>query len=146
MKLASLSSWAYSCELYNETLNPLNAELNPICHFLALLGAHPIFHISGVRINDLYCSPNIIRVIQSKKKMRWDGHVARMGERRDAYRVLVERPVRKKLLGRLKLRWEDDIKMDVQKVAWECIEWINLAQGRDRCRAFVNTVMKLRVP
>jgi hypothetical protein len=78
--------------------------------------------------------------------MGWDGHVARIGERRGAYRFLVERPIRKRLLGRLKLRWENDIKMVVQKVAWKCMEWINLAQGRDRCRALVNTVMKLRVP
>jgi len=60
-------------------INPLNAELNPICHLLALIGTHHIVHISGVRVkelNDLYCSPNIIRMIKS---MGWAGHVARMG-------------------------------------------------------------------
>jgi len=57
-------------KLHNEELNPLNAKLNPICHMLALLGAHHILHISRVRVNDLYCSPNIVRVIKSRR-MRW---------------------------------------------------------------------------
>ena len=63
-------------------------------------------------LNDLYCSPNIVRVIKSRR-MRWAGHVARMGERRDVYRVLVGKPEGKRPLGRPRRRWEDNIKMDI---------------------------------
>ena len=68
-------------------------------------------------LNDLYCSPNIVRVITSRR-MRWVGHVARMGERRRVYRVLVGKPVGKRPLGRPRHRWEDTIKMDLQEVGW----------------------------
>ena len=64
-------------------------------------------------LNDLYCSPNIVRVIKSKR-MRWAGHVARMGERRGLYRILVGKPEGKRPLGRPRCRWEDNIKMDLQ--------------------------------
>jgi len=66
-------------------------------------------------LNDLYLSPNIVRVIKSRR-MRWAGHVARMGDRRGVYRVLVGKPKRKRTLGRYRLRWEDNIKMDLQEV------------------------------
>ena len=66
-------------------------------------------------LNDLYCSPNIVRVIKSRR-MRWTGHLVRMGERRGVYRVLVGNPERKIPLGRPKRRWQDNIKMDVQEV------------------------------
>jgi len=72
---------------FNSGFKGLNAELNLIYHFLALLGAHPILHVSGVRVNDLYSSPNIVRVIKSRR-MRWARHVTRIGERRGVYRVL----------------------------------------------------------
>jgi hypothetical protein len=68
-------------KLHNEELNPLNAELNSICHLLALLGVHHFLHVSRIRVNDLYSSPNIVRVIKSRR-MRWAGHAARVGERR----------------------------------------------------------------
>jgi hypothetical protein len=68
-------------------------------------------------LNDLYSSPNIIRVIKSRR-MRWMGHVARMGEGRVAYRILVGRPEGRKPLGRPRRRWEDNIKMDLQEVGW----------------------------
>ena len=78
--------------------------------------------------------------------MRWAGHVARMGDRKGVYRVLVGKPEGKRPLGRPRRRWEDNIKMDLQKVGCEAIDWIELAQDRDRWRALVNAVMKLRVP
>jgi hypothetical protein len=68
-------------------------------------------------LNDLYSSPNIIWLIKSRR-MRWAGHVARMGEGRVAYRVLVGRPEGRRPLGRPRCRWEDNIKMDLQEVGW----------------------------
>jgi hypothetical protein len=65
----------------------------------------------------LYSSPNIIRVTKSKR-LRWAGHVARMEERRDAYRTLVEKPEGRRPLGRPRRRWEDNIKMDLREVGW----------------------------
>jgi hypothetical protein len=76
--------------------------------------------------------------------MRWAGNVARMGEKRGAYRILVGRPERRPF-GRPRRRWEDNIKMDRQEVGWG-MDWIELAQDRDRWRALVNAVMNLRVP
>ena len=78
--------------------------------------------------------------------MRWAGHVARMGERRGVYRVLVEKPEGKRILGRPGCRWEDNMKMDIQEMGREGMDWIELAQGRGRWRALVNAVMNLRVP
>ena len=64
--------------------------------------------------------------------MRWAGHVARMGERRDVCRVLVGKPEGKRQLGRPRRRWEDNIKMNVQEVVWGGMDWIELAQDRNR--------------
>jgi hypothetical protein len=69
-----------------------------------------------------------------------------MGERRAAYRALVGKPEGRRPLGRPRRRWEDNIKMDLREVGWGDMDWINLAQDRDRWRALVNTVMNLRVP
>jgi hypothetical protein len=96
-------------------------------------------------LNGLCSSPDIIRVIKSRR-MRWAGHVARMGEGRGAYRVLVGRPEGRRLLGRPRRRWEDNIKMDLQEVGWRVMDWIDMAQDRDRWRAVVSAVMNLRVP
>ena len=97
-------------------------------------------------LNDLYCSPNIVRVRKSRI-MRWAGHVARMGERRGVYRVLVGKPEGKRPLGRPRRRWEDNNnEMDLQEVGCVGMDWIELAQDRDRWRALVNAVMNLRVP
>jgi len=78
--------------------------------------------------------------------MRWAGHVACMGERRGVYRGLVGKLERKRSLGRSRCRWEDNIKIDLQEVECGGIDWIELAQDRDRWRARVTAVMKLRVP
>jgi hypothetical protein len=87
----------------------------------------------------------IIRVIKSRR-LRWAGHVARMGERRGAYRALVGKLEGRRPLGRPTRRWEDNIKIDLREVGWGGMDWINLAQDRDRWRALVYTVMNLRVP
>jgi transposase len=94
--------------LHNEELNPLSAELNPICHLLALLEAHPILHVSRIKVNVLYSSPYIFRVMKSRR-MRWARHVARMEEKRRVYRVWVEKLEEKSLLGRPRRKWEDNI-------------------------------------
>jgi hypothetical protein len=94
---------------------------------------------------DLYSSPNIIRVIKSRG-IKWAGHVARMGEGTDAYRILVGRPDGKRPLVRPRRRWDNNIKMDLQEVGWGSMNWIALAQDRDKWRALVNAVMNLRVP
>ena len=95
-------------------------------------------------INDLYSPPNIVQVI--KLRMIWAEQVARMGERRQVYRVLVGKPDGKKPLGRPRHRWEDNIKMNLQEVGCGGMDWIEVAQDRDRWRAFVNAVMNLWVP
>jgi len=96
-------------------------------------------------LNNLYSSPNTLRVIKSRR-MRWAGHVACMGERRGVYRVLVAKPEGKRTLGRPRRRWEDNIKMNLQEVGCGGMDWIELAEDRDRWRALVNAVMNLRVP
>ena len=96
-------------------------------------------------LNDLYSSPNIVRVIKSRR-MRWAGHAARMGEGRDVYRVLVGKPAGKRTLGKPRRRWEDNITMDLQEMGCVGMDWIELAQDRDSWRALVNAVMNLRVP
>jgi len=95
--------------------------------------------------SDLYSLPNIMRVVKSRR-MRWAGHVARMGEGRGVHRVLVGKSEGKRPLGRPRRRWKDNIKMVLQEVGRGCGDWMDLAQDRDWWRALVSTVMNLRVP
>jgi len=96
-------------------------------------------------LSDLYSSPNTVRVIKSRR-MRWAGHVARMGEERGAYRVLVGKWEGKRPLGRPSRRWVDNISVDLQEVGCGYVDWIGLAQDRGRWRMLVSMVMNLRVP
>jgi hypothetical protein len=80
-------------------------------------------------------------------RMIWAGHVARIGEKRNAYRILMGNPDGKRPLGRPeKRRWVDNIKMDLREIGWDGMDWIDLAQDKDQWRALVNAVMNLRVP
>jgi hypothetical protein len=94
---------------------------------------------------NLYSSPSIIRIIKLRR-MRWAGHVARMGEKRNAYRLLVGKQEGKRPLGRPRCRWVDNIRMGLGEVGWSDVDWIGLAQDRNRWRALVNSVLNLRVP
>jgi hypothetical protein len=93
----------------------------------------------------LYSSPSIIRIIKLRR-MRWAGHVARMGEKRNAYRLLARKPEGKRPLGRPRRRWVDNIRMDLREVGWGDVDWIGLAKDWNRWRALVNSVLNPRVP
>jgi hypothetical protein len=84
-------------------------------------------------LHNLYCSPSIIRIIKSRR-MRWSGHVARMGEKRNAYRILVGKLERKRPLERPRCRWED-IRIDLGEIGWHGMDRIDLAQDRDQWKA-----------
>ena len=94
-------------------------------------------------LNDFYSSPNIVRALKSRR-MRWAGHVARMGEERGVYRVLVGKG--KRPLGRLRRRWVENIRMDLQEVGCGYMDCIGLAKDGDRWRTLVSAVMNLGVP
>jgi hypothetical protein len=93
----------------------------------------------------LYSSPNIIRLIKSRR-MRWAGHVPRRGEKRNSYRILVGEAEGKRPPGRPRSRRVDNIKIDLSEIGWDGMDWIDLTQDWDQWSALVNTVMNLRVP
>jgi hypothetical protein len=94
-------------------------------------------------LRDLYSSPSIVGIIKSRR-MRWTRHVARMGEKRNANRLLVGKPDGKRPQGRPRRRWVDNIRMDLGEVGWGDVDWIGLDQDRNRWRALVNSVLNLR--
>jgi hypothetical protein len=96
-------------------------------------------------LNDLYSLPNIVQVIKSRR-MRWTGHVTRMGAERGVHRVLVGKPEGKRPLGRPRRRWEDNIRVELEEAGGGRGDWMELAQDRDGWRALVSTVKNLRVP
>jgi hypothetical protein len=95
-------------------------------------------------LHDLYSSPSIIRIIKARR-VRLAEHVARMGEKRNAYRLLVGKTEGKRPLWRPRRRWVDNIRMDLVEVEWGGVDWIGLTQDRDRWRALVTSVLNLRV-
>jgi hypothetical protein len=94
--------------------------------------------------HDLYSSPSIIRIIKARR-MGWAGHVTRIGEKKNACRLLVGKPEGRRSLGRTRRRWLDNIRMYLVEVEWGNVDWIGLAQNRHRWRALVNSVLNLRV-
>jgi len=98
-----------------------------------------------VELNDLYSTPNIVRVIKSRG-MRWAGYVAHMGEERRCIGFWWGKPEEKRPLGRPRPRWVDNIRMDLHEVGCGYMDWIGLAQDRDKWRTLVSAVMNLRVP
>jgi hypothetical protein len=137
----------YGCEIWSPTLREE--------HSLRVFENKVLRRIFGPKrgwrklhneeLRDLYSSPSVIRIITSRR-MRWAGHVARMGEKRNAYRLLVGKPDGKGPLVRPRRRWVDNIKMDLLEICWGGVDWIGLAQDRDKWRALVSAVMNLRVP
>jgi hypothetical protein len=100
--------------------------------------------VHNEELHDIYALPSIIRMIKPRR-MKWAGHVAQMRKKRNAYRLLAEKPEGKKPPGRPTCRWVDNMKMDFLEIGWGGMDWIGLSQNRDKWRAFVNAVMNLWV-
>ena len=100
---------------------------------------------STMRNFRVYCSPNIVRVIRSRR-LRWAGHVARLEEGRSAFKILTGKPTGKRPLGRPRRRWEDNIRMDLEEISINAGNWVDSAQDRNYWRALVNAALNLRVP
>jgi hypothetical protein len=101
------------------------------------------FHNEELR--DLYSLPNIIKIIKLRR-MRWSCNVARRGEKKNVYRLLVGKSEGKRPIGRPRHRWVDNIRMDLGEVRWGDVEWIGLAKDKNRWRVLVNSVLNLQVP
>jgi hypothetical protein len=108
-----------------------------------VLGSRRKLH--NEELHNSYSSPSKIIMVNSTR-MKCARHVTCVGEKRNAYRILVGKPEGKRPLGRPKRRWEDNNKMDLREIGWGGLGWIDLAQDRDQQRALVNAVMSLRVP
>ena len=116
---------------------------------------HSLFHrkevffihrsIQNEELHSLYRSPNIVKVIKSKR-LRWAGHVARMEEGRSAFKILTGKPTGKRPLGRPRRRWENNIRMDLEEIGIKAGNWVDSAQDRNYWRALVNAALNLRVP
>ena len=96
-------------------------------------------------LHSLYCSPNTVRVIKSRR-LRWAGHVARMEEGRTAFKILTGKRTGKRPIGRPKRRWEDNIKMDLKEIRINTRNWVDSAQDIDYWRAFLNAAFNVRIP
>ena len=101
--------------------------------------------VHNEELDSLYRSPNIVRVIKSRR-LRWAGHVARMKEGRSAFKILKGKPTGKRPLGRPRRRWEDNIRMDLEEIGISAGNWVDSPQDRNYWRALVNAALNLRVP
>jgi hypothetical protein len=95
-------------------------------------------------LHNLYSSPSIVRIMKSRR-MRWAEHEARLGEKRNTYRLLVGKPEGRRRLERPRRRWVDNIRLNLVEVEWGDVDWIGLAQNKERWRALVNSVLNLLV-
>ena len=142
----------YGCEIWSLTLRDerrLRVFENVVLRRILGLRRDEVMgkwrRLHNEEINDLYSSPNNVRVIKSRR-MIWARHVTRMSEERGVYMFLVGKPERRRPLGRPRLRWVDNIRMDLQEVGCGYMDWIGLVHDRERWRTLVIAVMILRVP
>jgi hypothetical protein len=128
-KIIILPVVLYGCETWSLTLRVFeNRVLRRIFGPKRdeVTGERRKFH--NEELHNLYSSPNIIRQIKSRR-MRWAGHVARMGEERNVYMVLMGKPEGKRPLGRPGRRWEDGIRMDLREIGWGSVDWLRIGTG-----------------
>jgi hypothetical protein len=142
----------YGCETWSLTLrkkHKLRVFENRVLRRIFELKRNEVTRewrkLHNEELHDLYSSPRVIRIIKLSR-MRWAGHVARMGEKRNAYRLLLGKPGGKRPLGRPRCTWVDNIRMDLEEVGWGDVDGIGLAQDRNRWIALVNSVLNLWVP
>jgi hypothetical protein len=101
--------------------------------------------VHNEELHDLYSSPSTIRIIKSKR-MRWVGHQTQLGQKRNVYTLLVGKPEGKRLLRRPRCRWVNNMRTDLLELGRGGVDWIGLAQDRNKWRAFMNSLMNLQVP